>query len=388
MDIELSIILPCLNEERTLAGCLEEAKSFLELSGIRGEVIVSDNGSTDGSRDIARSMGARLIDVPERGYGSAILAGVLGARGRFVAIGDADQSYDFGSLTPFVQRLRDGADMVVGNRFLGGIEKRAMPLLHRYLGNPVLSFVGRLFFRVNLGDFHCGLRAANRDRLVALRLNAKGMEFASEMIVKAALAKYRIEEVPTRLRVDGRDRRPHLRTWSDGWRHLRFLLLFSPRWLFVYPGLLSILVGLLGHVALLHGPIRLLGVELDVHTLLYTSALMVGGTQAVVLGVFAKLVGLQSGILPSDPRFERAVNRYPFELWLVLGGLLSLAGILLSGAALLFWGRQEFGGLVPSEMMRVTIPAVTMFLVGLQIMLAGFMIGVLHIDGQRRSGGR
>ncbi|MCK7593319.1 glycosyltransferase family 2 protein [Pseudomarimonas salicorniae] len=380
--MELSIVLPCLNEARTLVGCIEEAKSFLAESGIVGEVVVADNGSSDGSPALARSSGARVVDARERGYGSAIMAGVSGARGRYVAIGDADQSYDFSSLAPFINRLRDGADLVVGNRFLGGIERRAMPLLHRYLGNPVLSFIGRLFFRVDLGDFHCGLRAANRRRLLDLALATKGMEFASEMIVKAALAEYRIEEVPTKLRVDGRDRRPHLRTWSDGWRHLRFLLLFSPRWLFFYPGLVAIAAGLAGHIVLLMGPVGVVGVELDVHTLLYTSASMLGGAQAVFFGIFAKLFGLYSGTLPPDPRFERAVARVPFESWLALGALLSVSGFALSLWALFTWGQEEFGGLVPSDMMRVTIPAVTMFLMGLQVVLGGFMMGVLRLDRQ------
>ena len=243
--LELTILMPCLNEARTLPACIAKARRFLDTAGVRGEVLVADNGSTDGSQALAMSLGARVVDVPERGYGAALIAGIDAARGRFVVMGDSDDSYDFEHLQPFVDALRGGAQLVMGNRFAGGIRPGAMPPLHRYLGNPVLSFIGRAFFKVRVRDFHCGLRGFERDALLALGLHCKGMEFASEMVVKAALGGLRIAEVPTTLSPDGRDRAPHLRSWRDGWRHLRFLLLFTPRWLFLYPGVVLSVVALL-----------------------------------------------------------------------------------------------------------------------------------------------
>jgi glycosyltransferase involved in cell wall biosynthesis len=230
--MELTILMPCLNEAETLAVCIRKAKIFMAVSGVVGEVLIADNGSTDGSQDIAKLEGARLIPIAARGYGAALQGGINAAMGKFVVMGDADDSYDFTALMPFLDNLRGGADIVMGNRFKGGIEKGAMPFLHRYLGNPVLSFLGRLFFKIKVGDFHCGLRGFNKERVLALNLRTTGMEFASELVVRSALAGYNIEEVPTTLKPDGRSRAPHLRTWRDGWRHLSFLLMYSPRWLF------------------------------------------------------------------------------------------------------------------------------------------------------------
>ena len=258
--------MPCLNEAETLAICVRKARGFLDASRIQGEVIVADNGSQDGSVAIALQEGARIVPVAARGYGAALLGGIADARGRYIIMGDADDSYDFSDLGTFVEQLRAGADLVVGNRFRGGIAPGAMPLLHRYLGNPILSFLGRLFFFVKIGDFHCGLRGFNRDRILALGLRTTGMEFASEMVVRSALAGYRIAEVPTTLRPDGRSRPPHLRTWRDGWRHLRFLLMYSPRWLFFYPGLALLAFGLIGTVLLLPGRFYIGSVGIDIHT--------------------------------------------------------------------------------------------------------------------------
>jgi glycosyltransferase involved in cell wall biosynthesis len=247
-DIELTILMPCLNEVRTIGICIRKAQQFLQRTGIHGEILIADNGSSDGSQSLALELGARVVDVPTRGYGAALMAGIQHSAGRFVIMGDSDDSYDFSRLDDFVASLRSGAELVIGNRFRGGIEAGAMPPLHRYLGNPVLSYLGRLFFRIPLGDFHCGLRGCSRDAVLRLGLVTPGMEFASEMIAKAALAGLRIAEVPTTLRPDGRDRPPHLRTWRDGWRHLRFLVLFCPRWLFLYPGVGFFFVGVLGFI--------------------------------------------------------------------------------------------------------------------------------------------
>jgi glycosyltransferase involved in cell wall biosynthesis len=250
---ELTILMPCLNEAETIATCAKKASSYLSKSNIRGEILVADNGSTDGSREIAQGLGARVVSICERGYGAAQIGGIGAARGRFVIIGDADDSYDFSRLDGFVAKLREGYDLVMGNRFKGGIEAGAMPPLHRWLGNPVLSFIGRIFFKAELGDFHCGLRGFDRQSIRNLGLRARGMEFASEMVVRCRLARLRMTEVPTTLKKDGRSRRPHLHTWRDGWRHLRFLLIFAPRWLFFYPGLALFMFGIVFSIALLPG---------------------------------------------------------------------------------------------------------------------------------------
>lgn len=364
--IELTVLMPCLNEARTVAACVRAGAQFLRDAGVAGEVLVADNGSTDGSQALARDAGARVIDVPVRGYGAALMAGIASARGQFVVMGDADQSYDFSSLAFFLTRLRGGADLVMGNRFQGGIEDGAMPLLHRYLGNPVLSFIGRRFFRVNIGDFHCGLRGFRRDAIVRLGLVTPGMEFASEMVAKAALAGLRIEEVPTVLRPDGRDRAPHLRTWRDGWRHLRFLLLFCPRWLFLYPGIALLAAGSLGFATLLPGGLDVGWFGLGVHSLLYMSAAIVLGLQLVQLAVLTKWMGVLAGIVPK-PGWLRACEPYlSLEAGLAVAATLLTAGFVWSLVLVSDWGASGFGALDPAQAMRVVIPAVTMMIVGVQ----------------------
>ena len=378
MPHELSIVMPCLNEEKTLGACIENAQKFLASSGIDGEVIVADNGSTDASRDIAVRLGARVVDVPNRGYGHALIEGINAAGGRFVIMGDADESYDFSNLGPFVQRLRDGDDLVMGNRFKGGIADGAMPPLHRYLGNPLLSFLGRLFYRVGVGDFHSGLRGFNRDRIRALALNCGGMEFASEMVVKAALHKYRISEVPIRLHVDGRDRPPHLNSWQDGWRHLRFLLIFSPRWLFVVPGLTLLALGVPGMAALLPGPITVGSVVFDIHTLLYCSAAIVLGAQMFYMGCMAAAMGAAFNVLPPG-RTSRLARLITLERGLVLGGIALLVGFGLSVGFVTRWERVDFSNLDPVRSMRYAIPAVTLMIVGVQTMVTGLLLGALDM---------
>jgi len=302
--IELTVLMPCLDEAETVGACVSKAAAYLERSGVRGEVLVVDNGSSDASREIARRGGARVVEEPRRGYGNALRAGILAARGRYVIMGDADQSYDFTALDPFVACLRDGVELVMGNRFQGGIAPGAMPPLHRYLGNPVLSGIGRLFFSSPVGDFHCGLRGFNRQSILRLGLATEGMEFASEMVVRATVAGLRIAEVPATLSPDGRSRAPHLRSFRDGWRHLRFLMLFSPRWVFLYPGAVLMLLGIASMLWLLPGPRRIGSIGLDVNTLIYSSAAIVCGFQAVVFAVFAKVFAINAVLLPDDARIS------------------------------------------------------------------------------------
>lgn len=377
--MELTILMPCLNEARTVTACVHEARAYLERSGLTGEVLVADNGSTDGSQQLAREAGARVVDVPTRGYGAALRAGIESARGRWVIMGDSDCSYDFSRLDGFVEKLRSSADLVMGNRFRGGIEPGAMPFLHRYLGNPVLSFVGRLFFRTRIGDFHCGLRGFSRDAIARLGLVSPGMEFASEMVAKAALAGLRVEEVPTTLRPDGRDRPPHLRTWRDGWRHLKFLLLFCPRWLFLYPGFALLLGGLVGMSALHQPWAHETGQDLRIHTMLYLAGAMVLGVQMLQLAVMTKWVGVLAGIVPEPPWLRRARPLLRLEHGLLLGVGLVIAGLLWSVALVERWGDTGFGPLSPTEGMRAAIPAVTLLIIGMQASAGTLFAGAIEL---------
>ena len=376
---ELTILMPCLNEAETLARCIGKARGFLIRSGIIGEVLVADNGSTDGSREIAQREGARVVAVAEKGYGSALLGGIRAARGRYVIMGDADDSYDFTRLDGFVARLREGAALVMGNRFKGGIKPGAMPALHRYLGNPVLTTVGRLFFRSPCGDFHCGLRGFDREAILSLGLQAPGMEFASEMVVKATLRGLAIAEVPTTLSPDGRTRAPHLKSWRDGWRHLRFLLLFSPRWLFLLPGATLFTVGLAAMASLLPGPRTIGGITLDIHTLFYAALAVVVGFHSMLFWVFAKIYGMREGIVPPDPRFSRMMRLLTLEVGLITGGLLLLFGLALGMFAVSAWGSVAFGVLSPERAMRLVIPSGTAILLAFQIAYGAFFISVLEI---------
>lgn len=377
---ELTVLMPCLDEARTLATCIEKAKGYIASRGLDAEILIADNGSSDGSQDIARNAGARVVDVPARGYGAALIGGIAAARGRYVIMGDADDSYDFSSLDGFVERLRDGEDLVMGNRFKGGIEPGAMPPSHKYLGNPVLSAIGRIFFRAEIGDFHCGLRGFNRAAIQGLGLSTTGMEFASEMVVKAHLNGLKVTEVPTRLSRDGRDRPPHLRSWRDGWRHLRFLLLFSPRWLFFYPGILLSLLGLLGMLWLVGGPRAIGRLVLDVNSLVYCAAALICGCQAVLFAVFAKLYAINAGLVRSKPFFRRAIDAVSMELGLVTGLILVIGGLAATVLAVSDWRHASFGDLDPSQTLRIVVPAATTLILGLQVILGSFFLGVLNLQ--------
>lgn len=370
--MELTVLMPCLNEAATVAACVDAAHAALRGLGVAGEVLVADNGSTDGSREIAAAHGARVVPVAERGYGAALLAGIEAARGRFIIMADADLSYDFAETGRFLAKLREGYDLVMGNRFAGAIEPGAMPPLHRYVGNPVLSALGRLFFSSPVGDFHSGMRGFRRDAILALQLRTIGMEFASEMVVRSSLAKMRIGEVPTTLRPDQRGRPPHLRTWRDGWRHLRFLLLYSPRWLFLYPGALLALVGLGGSAILLPTP--------RVHTLVYAAMLVVVGYQAVIFAAFTKIFAINEGLLPADPRMDRVFRYVTLELGLAAGALMLLAGIAGSLFALTIWEQTEFGALDASALaMRIVIVSSTAIALGVQTVLSSFFFSILGL---------
>jgi glycosyltransferase involved in cell wall biosynthesis len=376
---ELSVVMPCLNEAETLDGCVQKARRFLDENGIEGEIIVADNGSTDGSRAIAERLPVRVVVADERGYGSALMAGFLAARGRFIVMGDADGSYDFSSLLPFVSRLRQGYDLVMGNRFRGGIEPGAMPALHRHLGNPVLTAIGRLLFRSPCRDFHCGLRAVSREAVLRMNLQTTGMEFASEMVLKATLLDMRIAEVPTVLRPDGRSRPSHLRSWRDGWRHLRFMLLYSPRWLFLYPGLLLMAVGLGLGAWLLPGPRRVGVATLDVHTLLYAAIMVILGFQAVNFAVFTKIFAMTNDLLPEDPRLTRLFRFVTLEVGIGVGTVLVAVGLTASAFAFHSWSAEAYGPLEPTNVMRITIPAVLALTLGFEIILSSFFLSVLGL---------
>jgi len=377
-EFELTILMPCLNEAETLETCIVQAHAFLDRAGIAGEVLIADNGSTDGSQELAERAGARVVHVPQKGYGAALIGGIEAARGTYVAMGDADDSYDFGTLLPFVAKLRAGADLVMGNRFQGGIAPGAMPRLHRYLGNPVLSFVGRLFFRAPVGDFHCGLRAFRRDSIVDLELRTTGMEFASEMVVKACLAGLDVQEVPTTLRPDGRSRPPHLRSWRDGWRHLRFLMLYSPRWLFLYPGLLLTLLGLVSTIALVVGPVRIGSVGFDVGTLLFTFAATVVGYQGLLFALLSHDYAEQEGFLPRA-RFHKFHSWLDMEKSMGFGVGIFLVGVVLSFVSLWQWRDAGFGGMAPEDSVRSAIPAVLGLVLGNQTILFGLFLSFLRV---------
>jgi glycosyltransferase involved in cell wall biosynthesis len=376
---ELTILMPCLNEAATVASCVARARAFLERMGIPGEVLVADNGSSDDSRTLAEGAGARVVQVAQRGYGAALAAGIAAARGRYVIMGDADDSYDFSRLEAFVEKLRRGYPLVMGNRFKGGIQPGAMPFLHRYLGNPVLSFAGRLLFGAKVGDFHCGLRGFERLAVLSLQLKTRGMEFASEVVVKAALAGWRIAEVPTTLRQDGRGRQSHLRSWRDGWRHLRFLLLFSPRWLFLYPGIALLTLGTALATALYFAPLNIAGAGLDIHSMLYSSAAAMLGLQLCLFALFARVSAQSAGLLPRQATLERFLRALTLERGLLAGLTVGVIGFLWSAAAFLQWRETGFAALDPRVVMRDTIPAATLLVGGMEIMLASFLLSVLRL---------
>ena len=381
--IELTIVMPCLNEAETLKICIDKAMKYLNDNNISGEVVIGDNGSTDGSQDIARSCGARIVDIPRKGYGSALMGAIQAAKGKYVIMGDSDDSYDFSNLNAYLEKLREGFDLVMGNRFKGGIAKGAMPFLHYYLGNPVLSFIGKLFFGGGVNDFHCGLRGFRQDIVTVLNLQTTGMEFASEMVVKAQIKKLKIIEVPTTLSVDGRSRPPHLRTWRDGWRHLRFLLLYSPKWLFLIPGLTLMIIGLILFVLIQQGPVQLMNIHFDTNTLLYAGAFVVIGFQAVNFAVFTRIYAIQQGFLPKNSTLDKLYNFLTLEAGLIVGVLITIAGLGGSIYSLYLWDLQDFGQLNYSSILRVVIPSVFAIMMGLQTIFSSFFLSFLGLNQKK-----
>jgi glycosyltransferase involved in cell wall biosynthesis len=377
--LELSIVIPCLNEAATIAHVVRTARESIERLGIAGEIVVADNGSSDGSQALAQEQGARVVRVVERGYGSALAGGIAAARGRYVIMGDADGSYDFSRLEPFVEELRGGYDLVVGNRFRGGIESGAMPWLHRHLGNPVLSLIGRRFFGTPCGDIYCGLRGFDRDKILGLDVRARGMEFAIEMVVKATMQNLRVTEVPTTLATDAEGREPHLRTWRDGWRSVRLMLLYSPRWLFLYPGLFLLLVGTIAMVLLAPGQRAIGGVHFDVSTMLYAGLAIIIGLQSVYFYVTARWYGIVEGLLPDDPRLRRLLGTVTLEVALVAGLVLFAVGLGLSIYAFKTWSRTGFGQLNYPHTLRIVIPGATLIMCGIQTILSALFLSVLGL---------
>jgi hypothetical protein len=377
--LAVTIVMPCLNEAETLAVCIQKARKAIRDLNLEGEVVIADNGSTDGSQDIAVREGARLVHVPVRGYGAALIAGIKSARGKYVLMADADDSYHFEHLGRFVAALDAGSDLVMGNRFKGTIEPGAMPFLHKYLGNPVLSWLGRLFFQVPVGDFHCGIRAFRKSAIESLQLSATGMEFASEMVVKASLGGLKISDVPTTLSPDGRSRAPHLRTWRDGWRHLRFLLLYSPRWLFLYPGALLMPLGTVVTAGLLGGDRSIGDVHFGVDTLAYATACILIGFHACAFAISAKVFAISEGLLPPDESFQRWFRYVTLETGLIVGAICLLLGVASGLHDVWLWPRTGFGSLVASESQRSTLPAATAILLGVEIIFTSFFLSLLGL---------
>jgi glycosyltransferase involved in cell wall biosynthesis len=377
---ELTILMPCLNESKTITTCIHKARAFIQKHHINGEVLVADNGSTDGSSQIAKKAGARVVSVEKRGYGACLLGGIHAAKSNYIIMGDSDESYDFSRLMPFLEKLRAGYDLVIGDRFKGGIQPGAMPPLHRHLGNPVLSWLGRLFFHSPVKDFHCGLRGFDRQAILNLDLQTTGMEFASEMVVKATLAGLKIVEVPVKLFQDGRDRPPHLQSWQDGWRHLRFLLLYSPRWLFLYPGITAISLGLAGCAWLLPGPRMIGNVVFDINSLFIFAGLILVGYQMVNFAVITRVFGSYSRLLPPNDLLMRALDIATLERSIVAGLLLAILGLAGSAVAVNYWKSRSFGDLDPSVSFRMVIPGMTLLLLGTQTILSSFLISILRLQ--------
>ena len=382
-QIELSIVMPCLNEARTLGVCIGKAAQALHDEGIAGEIIIADNGSTDGSRELAAECGACVVDAPVRGYGAALARGIASARGRYVVMGDCDDSYDMGNIGPFIRLLREGNDLVMGNRFRGGILEGAMPWSHRYIGNPALTALGRLFFKSGCGDFYCGQRGFRRDVILAMDLQTTGMEYALEMLVKASMKGLRVAEVPVILSPDGRDRRPHLRTWRDGWLSLRMLLIFSPRWLFFYPSIVLMSFGLIVGAFLLAGPREVGGIHLDIHSLVYCASAIIVGFQLFSFSIFAKLLAVVTGLHPKNPRVEALLGGRFVEAGVATGGVLVAVGLAATGLAIGRWAGNHFGDLDPFRMMRIIIPAVLSLTLGLQVIFSSFYLSLLQIQCRR-----
>lgn len=379
-DLELTILMPCLNEEETLEKCIKKAKKFLERNNIKGEILIADNGSTDKSIAIAKKNKARVVNVETKGYGSALITGTKEAYGKYVIMGDSDDSYDFLNLESFVEKLREGYDLVIGNRFAGGIEKGAMPFLHKYIGNPVLSFLGRLFYNSKIKDFHCGLRGYNKERILDLNLKCEGMEYASEMIVKAELRNLKIAEVPTTLKKDGRSRKPHLRTFRDGFRHLKFLIINAPNWLFLLPGILLATIGLIGLILLLNGQLFLSNNHsLGIHSMLYFSSFIIIGFNLCLFFILNKLYSYNIGLIEKLDKITKRIVKIPTHILIIIGSLFIVTGLGISIYSLLKWQSVSFGSLDPTNFMLKVIPANSLLILGAETIFSSILINIMNI---------
>lgn len=382
--MQLTILMPCLNEAETLALCINKANTWALHSEIQTEVLIADNGSTDGSQAIAESLGARVIQVEQRGYGSALYHGCKAAKGEWIIMGDSDDSYDFSKLGPFVEKLQEGFDLVMGNRFLGGIAPGAMPWKNRYIGNPILTSIGRLLFKCPAKDFHCGLRGFRKDAFLKMDLRTTGMEFASEMVIKANLFGMRIAEVPTTLSKDGRLRPPHLRPWRDGWRHLRFMLLFSPLWLFFIPGSILFLISMISYAALLYNPVKVGKVIFDVHTLFFAEAGLVLGFLAASLGVVIRMFGIREGLLQEHSLLEKLRTSPILEIGSIVGMLMMLGGLYFGFDALMNWNAANFGPLSPGALLRTISLSTMLFMLGGVTLMISLIMGFLSLPTRDR----
>lgn len=377
-NIELSIVIPCLDEAETIEICIKKAKKFLLTNNISGEIVVGDNGSKDGSIELIKKNGARLVHINKKGYGAALMGAIEASRGKFIIMGDADDSYDFSNLMPYILKLREGYDLVMGNRFKGGIKKGAMPFLHKYLGNPVLSFIGRLFFKIKIRDFHCGLRGFRKDSIKKLELRTTGMEFASEMVVKSSIFKLKITEVPTILSKDGRSRPPHLRTWRDGWRHLKFLLMYSPKWLFFYPGMFFFLLSTLFFIIISINPIHAKELTFDLHTLTYCGAGIILSYQILSFSFLSRIYAINQGLIPVEKKFLNIFNFFNLEKGLLAGIFIFILGFLSSLNLFMDWRQEGYGNINDLNVsFRVLIPSVVMIIVGIQTIFLSFLSSII-----------
>lgn len=378
-NIELSIVMPCLNEAETIALCIRQAHRGAQNSGIENyEIIVADNGSEDQSKEIALAEGAKVVDVAEKGYGAALRGGIAEASGKYVLMADSDASYDFSNIQPFIDQLRNGNHLVMGTRLKGKVKKGAMPWLHRYLGSPVLTFLGNLFFGAGISDFNCGMRAFDRASISTLNLQTRGMEFASEMIIRASISGRRIVEVPITYYPAGRIRAPHLRTWSDGWRHLRFLLLYSPRWLLLYPGIILSIGGLAASIILMMGPFQIGSVVFDIHTLLIAASALIVGVQLVFLAIFSRTYASRVGLLPRSERLEGPLEKFSLGLGLGAGLGLASLGLVIIGIGLVIWNQHSFGPLPQiQETMRLVIAGTILMILGIQTFFGSFVLSLI-----------
>jgi glycosyltransferase involved in cell wall biosynthesis len=386
-ELEVSIVMPCLNEAETLQRCIRKAQQSIRQHGLRAEIIIADNGSIDGSREMAQAGGARVVPVEAKGYGAALAGGIEAAKGRYVIMGDADDSYDFSHIFPFIEKLREGHDLVMGCRLPSGggtVVPGAMPWKHRWIGNPVLTGIGRLFFRSSISDFHCGLRAFRKEAYQKLDMRTTGMEFASEMVIKATLRKMRVTQIPITLHKDGRSRPPHLRSWRDGWRHLRFMLMYSPRWLFLFPGIIGFLVGAFFFALLLQGPLRVGTAFLDTNTLLVSSMAIILSFQLISFAMFTKIFAISEGLLPEDPRLNRLFSIITLEVGILVGLILAASGLGLLIGAVVYWAKLGFGELSYPDSLRLVIPAVTSLTLGAQIIFSSFFMSILGLKTRKQ----